>query len=76
MNDARTARAAALDAITNCGELLKGDPTDHMVSAICNAQAEAGLALAMLEVADALRASIAGCAYPSPTCAARMQRDE
>jgi hypothetical protein len=73
MTDQATARSAALDAIANCHELLKGDPSDHMVSAICNAQAEAGLALAMLDVADALRASIAGCAWPSPTCSARVQ---
>jgi hypothetical protein len=48
MTDVKTARAAALDVLANCHELLKGNPTDHMVLGICQAEAMAALTLATL----------------------------
>lgn len=48
MSDARTARAAAADVLANCHELLKDNPTAHMVMGIVQAQAMAALTLATL----------------------------
>lgn len=68
MSDARTARAAAADVLANCHELLKDNPTAHMVMGIVQAQAMAALTLATLAAHEPQPAVMerVTCAQPHP----------